>query len=440
MRDATDARIRRGMLVLTAVLLSLALAGPVVAKVEKINFVPGTDASSWYWERQVDEEVTTPPGVPPQGVPPCIQTPTGCIPIAVSQRARGPGNQYRPDTLPVALYQGQPERKAAIKFDLLERGVTEGSKIKKLLLFIEESTDRNEQPQASPEKAKIQACRILEYLSQGENERFKDAPKHDDKDCVEGTREASSAGAPAVWTFDLTKIADAWGRDPFENYGVMLLGTGTDTWEVHLKVPRKDNPQAASIAPGVPNPTSPDQPGDDYDLTKNRAFITIDFIPGEPPEVPEVPSAPPPSTGTTGTAGTTSIGPSGSPVIGPSTDIAGTGDIPGAETTPPAPTEVAGFALPQEQGPRMPAYVWLAIPLGLLALSAVRRAILEPAGGPRPDGVIAAIRRRNAERRGGALVAEREGFLARMTGGLRRGVGGFGKAFSGAARVVRRKR
>ena len=408
MRDHTDARIRRGLLVLAAVSVCVTLAAPVQAKTEKINFFPGTDISSWYWERQQDQEVTTPPGVTlPAPVPP------------VSQRVRGP-HPYRPDTLPVTHTQGKPERKSAIKFDLFERGVTEGSKIKKLLLFIEESPQgEREPPQVRPETAKIQACRILDFLSQGENEEFADAPKIDDKDCADGTREVV-AGAAAVWTFDLTKMADAWAKNPFENYGVMLQGTGTDSWEVHLKVPRKDTPA---------------EEGDQYELSKNRAFISIDYIPGEPIEleVPEVPAAPPaPSgSGTSTVPSSSGFSPSGSPVIPPSTDFTGE-DIPTTPAAAPAPpTEQAGF-LPPETGPRMPAYVWLAIPLGLLALSAVRSVVLEPVGGPRPDGVISAIRRRNAERRGGT-VSGRQGVLARMSTGMKRGV-------SSLTKSLRRKR
>jgi hypothetical protein len=416
MRDLTDVRIRRGLLVLAAALLCVAVAGPAQAKEEKINFLPGVDVSSWYWVQQVDEEVTTPDEVTiPPPVPPA------------SQRARLPSPQ-RPDTLPVGLRQGEQEKKAAIKFNLLERGVTEGSQIKKLLLFMEESPDRNEQPQVRPELAKIQACRITEFLTQGEVERFEDAPKVDDKDCVDGTRELGSGGAAAVWTWDLTKMADAWGKNPFENYGVMLLGTGTDTWQVNLKVPRKDTPA---------------EEGDQYELTKERAFVSIDYIPGEPveiPEAPEVPVAPPaPSSSGTGTVpSSTDFGTSGSPVVGPSTDLVGNGEIPGAETAPPegVPTEQAGFLTPQAQGPRMPAYVWLIIPLGLLGLAAVRSVVLEPVGGPRPDGVISAIRRRNAERRGGALVTS-QGPLARATSGFKRSVG---EGFSSLTRSLRRKR
>jgi hypothetical protein len=428
MKDLTDTSIRRGLLVLAAASLCLALAGPAVgkpkpedkgegAKEQKFTFEPGTDISSWYWSRQVDEEVTTPVDLPPP-IPPA------------SQRVRLPSPQ-RPDTIAVALNQGEPEKMSAVKFELLERGVTDGSKINELLLFIEESIDRNEQPSISPDTAKIQACQINDFLPQGENEQFEDAPTFSDADCAEGTRDAV-AGATPVWTFDLTKIAQVWGKRSFDNNGVMLVpvAEGGGTWQVNLKVPRKENPA---------------EEGDQYELTKNRAFITIDFIPGEPEEIEEIEvpadTSTLPSGGTVG--GSTIPTSSGSPLISPSTDLTGgsTG-IPGAEEIAPvpAPTEQAGFAIPQEQGPRMPAYVWLAIPLGLLALSAVRSVILEPVGGPRPDGVISAIRRRNAERRGVTLAQGAGGFLAGLTGGIKRGTGSIGKALSGATRFVRRKR
>jgi hypothetical protein len=394
-------------------------------KEEKINFVPGTDISSWYWTKQVDEEVTTPDDVPiPPQVPP------------LSQRARLP-NPQRPDTIPVQLNQGAIEKMAAIKFDLLERGVVEGSTIEKMVMFIQESPDRNEQPQVSPDTAKIQACRTLDFVPQGENETFDDAPKYEESECAPGTRELIQGAPVATWTFDLTKIAEAWAKDPYDNNGVMLVPVveAGRSWQVNLKVPRKE---------------APAEEGDQYELTKERAFISIKYVPGDPlelpelevPEVPETTDATTPSTGGTTTVpsvGTTST----SPIISPSTDITGgSSGIPGSSPVAPAPapTEIAGFGIPQEQGPRMPSYVWLAIPLGLLALSAVRSVILEPVGGPRPDGVISAIRRRNAERRGGALVGQRRGALAGVTSKLKRGTGGVGKALSGATKIVRRKR
>src|SRR5687767_7021748 len=116
MRDVNDVRVRRGLLVLAAVIACLAVAPPALAVEKTVHFLPGTDISSWYWERQVDQEVTTPVTLPPP-VP------------AASQRVRLP-NPQRPDTLPVALSNGASERMSAVRFDLLaeDRGVVEGSK------------------------------------------------------------------------------------------------------------------------------------------------------------------------------------------------------------------------------------------------------------------------------------------------------------------------
>lgn len=433
MTDLTDTRIRRGLLVLIAASLALSVVGPAAAqskggkgkgkaKQQKIQFEPGTDLSSWYWSKQVDEEVTTPVPLPPPAPP-------------ASQRVRLP-NPQNPDTVPVGLDRGEVDKMSAVKFSLLERGVTDGSKIEKLVLHMQESQDNDEQPQVNPDTAVIQACQIIDFFPAGENEQFDDAPKFVDAGCAEGTRDPEADPAP-VWTFDLTKIAQDWGQDSFDNNGVMLVPVveAGRTWQVNLKVPQKADEDPAN--------------GDEYEQTKNRAYVDITYVPGEPEKIEEIEAPDVPGTTGTTTAGGTSTFPtstgtaSTSPLVSPSTDLTGASTVvPGAEEALPAPevTEQAGFSLPQEQGPRMPAYVWLAIPLGLLALSAVRSVILEPVGGPRPDGVIASIRRRNAQRRGGALAQDAGGLLGGLTKGIKRGTGSIGKALSGATRLVRRKR
>ena len=411
----TDIRFRRGVVVLLAAALALSVAAPALGattKRGKHNFEHGKDTSSWFWQKQQDQEVTTPEGV--------------TLPVPVSQRVRLPSPQ-RPDTLPVAINNSEPERMAAVKFELTERGVTEGSSIKKMVLVIQESQDRNENPQYRADIAKIQACRITDSLSPGDGEQWKDAPKFAEDGCVAGKRDGATE-VPS-WTFDLTKISDPWGKNPYDNNGVMLVpvdeNKGLDeTWQVNLKVPSLDD--AAT-------------PADEYEQTKTRAVIELEFVPGKPTALGTTDTSVPPvgSTGTTG-GSTFPSSSTGSPVTG-STDLAGGGEIPGADAAPEtAPTEQAGLATPFDQGPRMPAYVWLLIPLGLLALSAVRSVVLEPAGGPRPDGVISAIRRRNAERRG-APASESNDLLTRMTGAMSRGASGTRKAFSTLARKVRRR-
>ncbi|MDQ4006088.1 MAG: hypothetical protein M3135_07325, partial [Actinomycetota bacterium] len=236
----------------------------------------------------------------------------------------------------------------------------------------------------------------------------------------------------STWTFDLGSIAEPWGKNPYENNGVILIpidqnGGAQETWQVNLKVPIEDDPGT---------------PANEAETSKNYAMLELEFVPGEPVEleIADTGGTTTSTGGTTGTGATTTGGTTtGSPPLG-STDLTGaSGGIPGTDTAPvTAPTVPTGITPTGDQEPRLPAYVWLAVPLGLLALSAVRSVVLEPAGGPRPDGVIAAIRRRNAERRGGA-ARQVGGVLSRLTGAFRRGTSGTGKAFSNVARSVRRK-
>jgi hypothetical protein len=423
-----DAGMRRCLVVLTAAGL-LTLAAPASAAKPKKGQHPfeyGTDISSWYWEDQIDQEVTSPVGLPPP-LPP------------VSQRVRLPSPQQA-DTLPVAVFEAKHERMAAIKFDLAERGVTLGSEITKLVLRLEESTDKDEHPSYKPETAVIHACPITEVLTQGENEQFDDRPKFQETDCVEGTREAPPPPAVPAWTFDLTKLAEAWGKDPFANNGVMLLGVlkgggVSETWQVNLKIPSRDDAKTQDV--------------DEYEQTKARATMTLEFVPGDPlagtDPADEVDEA---ATDTTAPA-TSPGGYSTSPVV-PSTDLSGAGGVPAATPPPaPVPPPAAAPASPVAQvgppEPRLPSFVWLLIPLTLLALSAVRSVVLEPVGGARPGGVIEAIRLRNQERRGGPLGVASDPFTRVATAmagwgrAFRRGVGGAGDVLNRALGAIRRK-
>jgi hypothetical protein len=251
---------------------------------------------------------------------------------------------------------------------------------------------------------------------------------------VEGKREVAT-GAPPLWTFDLTKISEGWGKDPFSNNGVMLLGVlqnAGESWQVNLRIPTKESTATTE---------------NDYELTKNRARLQLAFVPGKEPLIPPVapPAAP---ADVSGGSGTSSSGGS-IPSIGgitPSTDLTGAsggGSFPSVDTgiAPPPPLETAPQAVtaPQPTEPRLPGYVWLLIPAGLLALAAVRSVVLEPVGGTRADGVIAAIRRRNAERRGRTLHRP-VGFLARAVTAARRGAAGTRTTIGKLTKSVGRKR
>jgi hypothetical protein len=413
----------------------LALAGALMAQGPPaaagrrgdVRYEYGTDVSSWYWERQQDQEVAPPP--PPEGFPE--------PPVAPSQRVRLPSPQ-RPDTLPVALWQGDHERMSALKFDLLQRGVVAGSRITQLVLEIEESEDRNEQPSVNADGAEIEACFIQDFLASGENEEWKARPKYDQSGCVTGKRQAPH-GKSAFWRFDLTQLAAPWARDPFSNNGVMLQGVlpespaPEDTWQVNLKIPGRD---------------AAETPEDEYRISRNRVRLTLAFVPGEVPGQGTGPlDAGTSYSGNGGTFGSsTSFGTGSSPVSSGGVPATGTG-APSTEPSPASASRPGGAGLPQ---PRLPGYVWALIPLGLLALSAVRSVVMEPAGGIRPDGAIASIRRRNAERRGGplrevtdplsrALTAARRGALAvgRGVRGTGRGLSNAWSSVSGVARKVR---
>jgi hypothetical protein len=121
-----------------------------------------------------------------------------------------------------------------------------------------------------------------------------------------------------------------------------------------------------------------------------------------------------------------------------STDTGDTSDATEEGATPVA-------AARPSSGPKLPPYVWLLLPVGLLALAAVRSVVLEPVGGARPDGVIAAIRRRNFERRGGPLrdlsdPLSRFMVVSRQAlDSARRGLRGAGRGISSVVRRVRKR-
>jgi hypothetical protein len=415
-RNADHLMARRTVSVLVLATLGLALA-PAAHAVEKetVVFTYGTDRRTWYWERQKDEEVTVP--VPPG------------TPVEPSQRVRIP-NPQRNDTLPVAIFQGDPERMSALYVDLVSRGVTEGSTINTFKMTIEESQDKNEQPSFKPADAEIEACRIDEIWPDSDGgEEWGTRPDVSGSECVDGKRDTK--GQVPTWTFDLKPIAAEWGEDPFQNYGVMLqpnLKNAEDdtTWQVNLKIPSRDNANT---------------PDDEYNQTKKRLVVDLAFVPGVPEDIGgSFDTGTGSYSGSTGSfgSGSTSFGSTGGSSFGStgtSPVISGSGDTSGdTATEAPGTTPVATTQAPS--APKLPPYVWLLIPVGLLALAAVRSVVLEPVGGTRPDGVIAAIRRRNIERRGAPLrelTDPLSRFAAASRGvmnSMRRGLHGAGKGIS----------
>jgi hypothetical protein len=405
-------RVAARLLAFTVALVVLVPATPALAATQQIPFTDGTDRSSWYWNKQVDEEV-------------------GAGPISQRARLRSPQNR---DTLPVAVEGGKLERISAIYFDLSSRGVTPGSTITRAVLTIAEVSDPNEQPAYNTRGKVIQACPIDEFWPGGEAEKWDTQPNYADSGCVKGKRNARS-DTPR-WTFNLTPVARPWGEDPSgSNNGVMLVGVvpqnaaATESWQINVKIPSRDN-QAT--------------PGDESRQTRNRAVLSLTYTPGEPsilaPPAPPPPAPPPPAFG------------GGAPAP-PSSDF---GKQPGGgKPAAPEPPGESIQAEPVAQAqPRAPWYVWLLIPIGLLAWAAVRPVVLEPTRGIRSEGAVVAIRRLNAERRGRPLEEPVDPLIRTLHGlqgawrgigraagavgkGTGRVVGGIGSLAGGIARAVR---
>lgn len=416
--------LARAALVLAGCGLVLAIAPPAwAAKTVKIRFEYGLDRESWFWKHQRDEQVEPPVDAPPPAP-------------SLNQRVRP--NTQRPvpdDSLPVEAVRGEHEMISALAFDIASRGVTLGSEITEFKLFIQESTNNQEMRSVRADAAKIEACRITGSWPARYNDprgsdgqEWNTAPEYDETACVLGKREAPPDTAP-VWTFNLTEIAEPWGENPFDNQGVMLVSrfpkdAGPDeTWHVQLKIPTRDRGAT---------------PEDEYKMTLDRVLVTMRFEPGEPeviippppPAVSPAGGVPPPVTPSTSFGGGGSFGGAGS-------GISTTGD------TDQAPPESEGgattVAATRPTGPRMPSYVWALLPIGLLALGAVRSVVVEPGGGTRPDGVIAAIRRRNLERRGGVLREARHHPLRHALSAAGQGVTRSGRAVAEAATKATRR-
>lgn len=400
-------QIRAAFLLLAASALILSLALPVTAKGEQVYFSPREDKASWFWSLQVDEEV------PPEDQVDTVCAPGGQpLPVCPQQRVRLPSPQDV-DSLPIMVFNGAHDKVSAVAVDVARYGVEAGSEITKYVLSIDESSSSRDFPSFNAGGKIIEACRATDFWPTGETEVFETQPPVEDSSCVSGKRIAKTT--PPHWEFDLTEMAAPWGISPFENYGVLLRGVlkgsgPTETWQINLKKPLTEA-QAAS-------PKAAEQ-------SAKRIAVDLEFEPPPPVETAPIPD-------TTGTTGGSSFTPSTS-FTPPAVDAP-----PASEpTTTEEPPTVAAPTPTVATGPELPGYVWALVPAGLVAFAAVRSVVLEPVGGTRRQGVIAAIRRQNAARRGVPLEEAGESF-GRTRGALRRS-GAKLRAWSGKGmRMVRR--
>jgi hypothetical protein len=301
------------------------------------------------------------------------------------------------------MLNGRVDKESVMRIDLAARGVKAGSTVTSFVLKLAEDvpkakneTDDETHPNVQPEfnvtdaagaPRTVQACpAIMEWPAKGGAKDWADRPAFDPTPCVNGTRDASVATAP-FWTFDLSRIAQGWVDDPTTNFGIVFVpapsGTGpTDrSWQVNFRIPLPDDPKTAN---------------DEYAETRFKATFDLQVSSG---------GGPSPVGGSGGGDGGSTPPPAASAYSsGGSAGAAPTGDfsaaqVPAATTGPPA-TTPADAARPLATLPRVAWWVWLLVLFGLTLLVGARAALFELTATVRPDGVIAAIRRRNAERGG----------------------------------------
>lgn len=391
-------------------LLPVAAAAAEEGESVEMQFTYGVDHSAWYWVHQRDEEIDL-------------------APLPLNTRQSLPSGQDE-NTLPVAAEAGEPSKLSAMRFDLAERGVPEGSTVTRFVLRIAEGTDGGEFPAFNPAGNDLRACRATDAWSPVEADLWDAQPATID-DCVTGTREEidlesgefEDESLAATWTFDLTPLAAEWGEDPFANHGVVLDSViaddagVADTWQVNLKLPRRNDPTT---------------PIDEYEETAHRVFVEMSHVPGEPdPDPGDEANGPDPSEPATGsdpsedssagdidgdTAGSGSIGDIGGGSAGgtggvssgglPADDDVQADDFVEGDAEPDAKADEHAVPVASEPFiPSMPWYAWLLIPAALVVTTLIRGALVEPTSSARPNSVIEKIRERNASRRGAALPA-----------------------------------
>jgi hypothetical protein len=352
---------------------------------EKVYYIYGIDRKSWYWAGQTNGE--TIPG-------------TG-----TNLTLPDPQNE---STLPVSAQQGQPREKVStLFFDLAQRGLMPTSHIVQFDLKIAEGSQPQDQPEYNTTGQKVQACFVKDFWPDTPGaEQMNQAPGYSKNRCVVGKQRGTAPNQ--YWTFHLASIASKWSN-PALNNGIAFVPV----------VPKNAGPQKQNWQVNLLLPNHSTDPVAGYKQTRSRAVVTIAFT------VPQTATTGGGGTGTS-TGGTTPSTGGGSFAGGgtvgpPTTTTSTTTTTTGGGTTTPAGGGTTQIATPVASIPsaKVPGVVWLLIPLGLLGLWAFRQVVMEPVGGMRQDGVISAIRRRNAAAKGIPL-AEPEDTLAQARAATKR--------------------
>jgi hypothetical protein len=418
-------RSRAAAAAFAAVFTPALLCGTALAEVAH----PPVAGTAWYWQRQHKQSVEDPSG---GGTLATVALPDPYCPGVAGVET--PEQTCKRGRLPTEVSAGDyrhPDAVSAVMFDL--SSIPLGSKVHRFTVSFREANGDARSAAVNADGKKLRACVVTDYFGSGAARDYKEMPEHRcDRDDPVATRKPvrkrsgkttartvpgpSPAPDPADdyrWTFDLTKLARRWVKSGTVNTGVIFYPVrppakrydpaSDDDWRVVFRGPQSKAGVETTLVyeparlPKTTAPAgSPDGPGG-----AGGGFTTT--------------TATSPSDGFSGGSGTTSTRLGGSGRAAPP-------GVPQGDSrhTGPRQTVAASGRSPQPVG--LPGYVWIAILGGVAGLMLLRAAVLEPPDGPRPDGVLAQIRRINAQRRGEAPPADP-------------GTPGFGSAW-GAARAA----
>ncbi|MGH2735452.1 MAG: hypothetical protein ACRDKZ_07730 [Actinomycetota bacterium] len=373
------------------------LAAPV-ALADKAK--PLVTVYAWYWEDQQQESIKDPDGND------ALTVTAGNPWCPGAEGFANPEQTCKPGRLPVEVQGGDyetPNKVAAASFDLSIAPI--GSTIKKFTATFLEAADEQSQP-FNAEGHELEACPINVIFGGGEARRYKEIPKFEcDKSSpitakrkpvkAEPSKKKDDAEAQQrfEWTFDLTAQASEWVKKGDFATGIMIRPFQ----------PKKPAPSDNNWRVVLEGPES-----------KGGITTFLDFVPAKVDALGSLGSTG--SSGTTGSSissggsglGSTSGGFSSSAGSGSSTVP---GSASGAATDAQGPSEaaeepkLASDELGEVPG-GLPGYVWAGLLAAIAGFSLLRSVVLDQQAGIRPNGVLAQIRRLNAERRGAISDAQ----------------------------------
>jgi hypothetical protein len=386
----TNRTIRQRIPVVLSLALVPTLAFGAPASAAQADVLVGTAA--WYWEDQQQQKVQDPSGTDAA----TLELPNPFCP--------GPGNSLgapeqtcRAGRLPIEVRGGdyeEPNKVSAVAFDVA--AVPLGSTVSKFTATFLEANDPQSRP-VNAEDRELQACLVEEFFGEGEARLYKAIPRHtcSQTDPTAKRKPVKGDAERFQYTFDLTQFAKDWVDEDGAPVAAIILypvepkdaGPQDNSWRVVLDGPYEN--EGKSIKARISYTPPPETP--------------IDLGGTDPP---------PPSGGLDdfGSTDTGGFGTTSSTGFGGDTPVA---DVPAEEAAAeeePSPVAAGDSEPAAGNAPttanETPWYVWASLLAGLMAFSMVRTVVLEQQAGIRPDGVLAQIRRLNAQRRGAAVAAE----------------------------------